>query len=94
MEKPENGKLEELSAVEENWNGVRTLRCNLRPRLQGNKNLALNYLSFWREGNKLAKRLAGLSLELPKIEGSHPVPEVRTQGSSSLSKMNVVLTKF
>ena len=38
-------------------NGVRVLRANLHPRRSGAKNRIFNYLSFWWNANKIARRL-------------------------------------
>lgn len=46
-----------LGAFVEHIKGVRIIRCKLRPRLTGTKNLALNYLSFVKNGNAVAKKL-------------------------------------
>lgn len=53
----ENSKPEKLSAIEEDWEGVRVFKVQSQAEATGQKNLALNYLSFWREGNKLAKKI-------------------------------------
>lgn len=38
-------------------NGVRVIRCQCRPRKQGAKNLALNYVSFYKNANRVLKSL-------------------------------------
>lgn len=43
---------------EEYRNGVRILRAKLHPRKTGALNRVRNYLSFWRNGNKLAESLS------------------------------------
>lgn len=43
--------------TEEHRNGVRILRASLHPRLTGAKNRVLNYLTFWRNANKIARHL-------------------------------------
>lgn len=48
---------ENRGGTEEIINGVRVIRVPLRPRKSGSVNLAKNYLSFVREGNKAAKRI-------------------------------------
>lgn len=52
-----------LNAYVENIHGVKVVRANLRPRLKGKKNLAKNYLSFVKEGNKVASAMAQLYKE-------------------------------
>lgn len=49
-----------LNAFVEQIHGVKVIRVNLRPRLSGKKNLAKNYLSFIKEGNKVSKSMAQL----------------------------------
>jgi len=46
-----------LDACCETHLGVQIIRCNLRPRLSGKKNLALNYVSFMKRGSKVAKKI-------------------------------------
>lgn len=41
----------------ESINGVNVIRCKIRPRKTGNKNLALNYLSFVFYANRVLKKL-------------------------------------
>lgn len=43
--------------AEEERNGVRILRARLHPRLSGAKNRIENYLTFWHNGNKLARSI-------------------------------------
>ena len=45
------------SSYEETINGVKVIRCKIRPRKKGNKNLALNYISFVLAANKALRRL-------------------------------------
>ena len=45
------------SITKESRNGVRILRAALHPRKSGAAHRILNYLSFWRNGNKLAREL-------------------------------------
>lgn len=45
------------SRWDEVCNGVRIVRAELHPRLTGAKARVKNYLSFWRNGNRLAKTL-------------------------------------
>ena len=43
--------------IEEKINGVRVIRTKLRPRKKGAVNLFLNYLSFWFQSAKCARRI-------------------------------------
>lgn len=45
-------------------NGVRVIRADLHPRLTGGVNRVRNYLSFWRNANKIARSLV-TSMTLP-----------------------------
>lgn len=42
----------------EQINGVNIVRCNIRPRKSGNKNLAINYISFVIEASKKLKKFS------------------------------------
>ncbi len=42
---------------DEEVNGVRVIRCKIRPRKTGSFNLLLNYMSFWLKANRAVKRL-------------------------------------
>lgn len=44
-------------AQEELINGVRVIRCKIRPRKKGSLNLLLNYISFWYYASKKVKKL-------------------------------------
>ena len=58
-------------------NGVRVLRCKIRPRKTGSVNLLLNYLSFWYQASRKVRQLPDLfdvvySYQLSPITSSKP----------------------
>ena len=49
----------ENKSSEEVINGIKVLRCKIRPRKKGSVNLLLNYISFWWEACSEVKKLKG-----------------------------------
>lgn len=58
----------------ENINGITVVRCNLRPRRKGTKNLFLNYISFIRQANKQIKHL-DKDFEIVYVYGISPITQ-------------------
>ena len=58
-------------------NGVHVLRCSIRPRKKGAKNLLLNYLSYWYKGGRAVRKIPNdfdvvYSYQLSPITSSSP----------------------
>lgn len=58
-------------------NGVRVIRCKIRPRKKGSANLLLNYLSFWYKASRMVRQLPNsfnlvYSYQLSPITSSKP----------------------
>ena len=60
--------------TEESIFGARVLRCDLRPRHRGTKNLVRNYLSFVKQANKIIQRLDN-DFEIIYVYGISPVTQ-------------------
>ena len=65
---------EQKGNTEEIINGVRVVRCELRPRHKGTINLVRNYFSFVRQANKLIKRL-DKDFQIVYVYGVSPITQ-------------------